>query len=130
MKSDRAVVPASSHEVNAAHILIVEDDSKVGESIADILRTLRGDICTVIRSKPVAEEHMRRQRPDLVILDYKLLGGSSSVLARLASNMQIPAIVISGHNVAERAKVQGLPFLQKPFTADQLLELLATLLER
>jgi len=111
-----------------AHILIIEDDPTVAKTVCDILETFRGDLCTVIRSKRVAEEHMRRQPPDLVILDYRLLGGSSSVLARLASNMRIPAIVMSGHNVAEKAEALDFPFLQKPFGADELLNLVSAVL--
>lgn len=113
-----------------AHIMIVEDDPIVAKTVCDILETFRGDFCNVIRSKHVAEEHIRRQQPDLVILDYKLLGGSSSVLARLASNMRIPAILMSGHNVAEKAEALNFPFLEKPFSAEQLLNLVSTLLQK
>jgi DNA-binding NtrC family response regulator len=109
-----------------AHILIIEDDPRVANTVRDILETFRGDLCTVIRSKRVAEERVRRQRPDLMILDYKLLGGTGCVLVRLASNMRIPAIVISGHNVGEKVEELGFPFLEKPFTADQLLKLVST----
>jgi DNA-binding NtrC family response regulator len=113
-----------------SQILIVEDDPEVAKTVCDILETVRGDICSVIRSKPVAEEHMRRYRPDLVILDYKILGGSAHLLTRLAINMKIPAIVMSGHNVADKAKIVGFPFLEKPFSTDQLLNLVSTLLQK
>jgi DNA-binding NtrC family response regulator len=120
----------SGGQSEPAKILIIEDDLTVAKTVRDLLETLRGDLCTVIRSKPVAEEHMRRHRPDLVILDYKILGGSSSVLARLARNMRIPAIVMSGHNVAEKGEAMGFPFLEKPFDTDQLLDLVSMLLDK
>lgn len=112
-----------------ARILVLEDDQTVADLICHIFG-IRGDQCVVIRSRASAEHFLRHVRPDLVVVDYQLTGGIGIQSARIASNMKVPVIVTSGHhNVFEQVRKAGFTFLQKPFTAQELLDFASELLE-
>src|SRR5271154_5259003 len=44
-----------------------------------------------------AEHFMRSVRPDLVVVDYQLIGGLGVQTARIASKRKVPVIVTSGY---------------------------------
>lgn len=63
-------------------------------------------------------------RPDLVVLDYQLIGGVGLEAAKIASEKNVPVIVTSGHrNIFERVKKAGYFYLMKPFTISELLDM-------
>ena len=96
---------------------------------AEFLR-ISGDRCVVIRSKASAEHFLRNVRPNLVVVDYQLIGGTGLQPARIASKMNVPVIVTSGHhNVFGQVREAGFIFLQKPFTPEEVLDLASRLLE-
>lgn len=55
------------------YILILEDYDEVANLLRDALSGL-GARCFSLRSKALAEWFLNRVRPDLVIVDYRLLG--------------------------------------------------------
>jgi DNA-binding response OmpR family regulator len=115
-------------KVTPPYVLIVEDDHALGKLIHDAFR-IGGNRCFVIRSKNSAEQFLRQVRPDLVILDYHIIGGVGLEAAQLASNMNVPVIVTSGHlNVFERVREAGYFYLKKPFTLSELLAMASMLL--
>jgi two-component system phosphate regulon response regulator OmpR len=110
------------------YVVIVEDDKIVADVLRDVFH-IRGDRCFVIRSKIGAERFLQHIRPDLVVLDYQLIGGIGLQAARIASNLDVPVIVTSGYlAVSEKVRKAGFTFLPKPFTAEELLALASTLL--
>jgi DNA-binding response OmpR family regulator len=112
----------------AAYILILEDDQAVADLLCEVFG-IRGDRCFVIRSKASAEHFLRGVRPDLVVVDYQLIGGVGLQAARIASKMKVPVIVTSGHlNVFAQVGEAGFCYLQKPFTPAELLALVSRLL--
>ena len=59
-----------------------------------------------------------------MVLDYQLIGGVGLEAARIASEKNVPVIVISGHrNIFERVKKAGYFYLVKPFALSELLDL-------
>jgi two-component system, OmpR family, response regulator len=118
----------TNREASPAYILIVEDDQALGDLLHEAFR-IGGNRCFVIRSKRSAEQFLRHVRPDLLVLDYQLIGGVGLEAAQLASNMNVPVIVTSGHlNVFERVREAGHFYLRKPFTLSELLALASMLL--
>lgn len=110
------------------YVVIVEDDKIVADVIRDVFH-IRGDRCFVIRSKISAERFLQHIQPDLVVLDYQLIGGIGLQAARIAANFDVPVIVTSGYlGVSEQVRKAGFTFLPKPFTANELLALASTLL--
>jgi DNA-binding NtrC family response regulator len=109
-------------------ILVVDDDDPVRVMIARLLRT-QG--YTVLQASQAAEARaiLEGQRPDLVISDIVMPGESGIELRRAIATMYpgLPVILISGYSAegpAEfAARTPDTVFVQKPFAADQLLDL-------
>jgi len=115
-------------EKRPAYILIVEDDRDLGKMLHDVF-SIRGNRCFVIRSKTSAEQFLRKVRPDLVVLDYQLIGGVGLEAAQIASSRNVPVIVTSGHlNIFERVREAGYFYLRKPFKTSELLALASMLI--
>jgi DNA-binding NtrC family response regulator len=105
------------------YVLIVEDDRALGELLFEVFRGA-GNRCFVIRSKRSAEQFLRQVRPDLVVVDYQLIGGVGLEAAQIASAKNVPVIMTSGHrNIFERVKGAGYFCLRKPFTPSEVLSL-------
>ena len=115
---------------DAPYILVLEDDRDIADVLKEALRT-EGYRCFSLRSKAKAERFLRRVRPDLIIVDYALIGGSGMQAAQMAAAADVPVIVTSGHPTA-RAEAVGLgfTFLEKPFRIAELLPLAAKLVSR
>jgi two-component system alkaline phosphatase synthesis response regulator PhoP len=111
-----------------AKILVVEDM----DSVVDLLRTLlerEGFHVAVARDGPEALEAVRREKPDLMLLDLILPGlDGLEVLRRVRQDpitTHLPVIVLSGKD-EERDKVIGLEigaddYMTKPFQANELI---------
>jgi two-component system, OmpR family, alkaline phosphatase synthesis response regulator PhoP len=114
----------------APYILVLEDL----DDIANLLRgelSARGYRCFSLRSRSSAERFLNRVRPDLVIVDYELLGGTGVNAANMAANAGVPVIVMSGY-LTVRDEIEGLGFnyVQKPFSMLDMVELVSRLLTR
>jgi DNA-binding response OmpR family regulator len=71
---------------------------------------------------------LSRVRPDLVIVDYGLLGGSGLRAAQMATEANVPVIVMSGYlTVRDEIEPLGLRYLQKPFSLAEMLDLVSQL---
>jgi two-component system phosphate regulon response regulator PhoB len=115
-------------EEKSLYILVVEDDQALGKLLHEAFRS-RGNRCFVIRSKTSAEQFLRQVRPDLLVVDYQLIGGVGLEAAQIASEKNVPVIVTSGHrNIFERIKKAGYFYLVKPFSLSELLALASMLL--
>lgn len=109
-------------------ILVVDDDDPVRVMLARLLRT-QG--YTVIQATSAHEAYstLDECRPDLIISDIVMPGESGIELRRFIATRwpDLPVILISGYSTdgpAEfAARTPNTIFVQKPFAADQLLEL-------
>ncbi|HET7439587.1 MAG TPA: response regulator, partial [Nitrospira sp.] len=111
-----------------AKILVVEDM----DSVVDLLRTLlerEGFEVAVAQDGLEALEAVRREKPDLMLLDLILPGlDGLEVLRRVRQDpitAHLPVIVLSGKD-EERDKVIGLEigaddYVTKPFQANELI---------
>lgn len=112
----------------ALDILIVDDEADIRELIAGILND-EGYATRTAADSERALAVMAERRPSLVILDIWLQGsrmdGLSLLAAIKASDPSLPVVIISGHGNVETAvtaiKRGAYDFLEKPFQADQLL---------
>jgi CheY-like chemotaxis protein len=105
------------------YIVIIEDYEPLSRALCEMFR-LKGNRCFAIRSKTSAEQFLRQVRPDLVVLDYQLMGGVGLEAAQIASENNVPVIITSGHhNIRERIGKFGYPYLVKPFAPSELLRL-------
>lgn len=110
------------------YILIVEDDPGLAKLLLDLFR-LSGNRCFVIHSKGSAERFLKQVRPDLVVIDYQLIGGIGLEAAKIARDRNVPVIITSGHlGIFDRVREAGYFYLRKPFTPSELLALASMLL--
>jgi DNA-binding response OmpR family regulator len=110
-------------KIKRPYIVIVEDDDALARLLCEVF-TRGGNRCFSIRSKTSAEQFLRQVRPDLVVLDYQLVGGVGLEAAQIASDKNVPVIITSGHlDIFERVKKAGYFYLRKPFAPSDLLNL-------
>ena len=103
-------------------LLIVEDDEEVAFLLRDILG-IKGYRCLIESEGEAVMDRVRQDRPDLLLLDIKLVGiDGYTVCRRLKkepSTRQIPVIFISALNserdVMEAQEAGGVYFVAKPF---------------
>ena len=105
---------------NPPLVLIVEDDPDVRILFITVVKQLGYRVAGASNGSAGAKL-MRALRPDLVIADVRLSGGSGDELAKLARTMDIPVLLVSGEPTAIRDHQGGdIPFLQKPFNMSEL----------
>lgn len=111
-------------------IVVIESDSDVAGVLTEFLRT-EGYRCGAAYSRLVAQRFLHHVRPDLVLVECWLPDGDGLQVARLASKMGVPAVVMSsGLDRAAEAEQAGLPYLQKPFRLAALSIAITNLLRR
>src|ERR1700721_2832965 len=118
-------------------ILIVEDDRDI--RLGYHIRLKANNYDTFFAADSVSSMvEARKQQPDLIVLDLGLPAGDGFVvMERLRANLQlsmIPIIVVSGRDMRtnkDRAlKAGAKAFLQKPWNDNELLGLVACLVDR
>ena len=121
------MIVARSRGAQPPDILVLEDLDDIANMLRDEL-SARGYRCFSLRSKAAAERFLSRVRPDLVIVDYGLLGGSGLRAAQMATEANVPVIVMSGYlTVRDEIEPLGLRYLQKPFSLAEMLDLVSQL---
>jgi DNA-binding NtrC family response regulator len=122
-RSDNPRCGLSSDKTKPPYVLIIEDHEPLSRLLCEVFR-YKGTRCFSIRSKTSAEHFLRQVRPDLVVLDYQLIGGVGLEAAQIASEKNVPVIVTSGNrNIVERVHQAGYFYLMKPFTIAALLDM-------
>jgi DNA-binding response OmpR family regulator len=124
-------------------VLVVEDDERTAAFLADNLRA-DGYRVALAAEAGEAVRAIEVRRPDVVLLDLSLEGGSSglSVLDRIRAadglgtriDPQTPVIVLSGHG-SELDRVRGLTrgaddYVVKPFAYNEVVARIRAVLRR
>jgi DNA-binding response OmpR family regulator len=101
------------------HILVVEDDPLLAEVIA---AALDDDYTTiVVETSAAALRILSNGGIDLMLLDCTLPGGIDRALVPEAERVGLPVVFMSGDpRRMEGLSAQPRPFIQKPFTIDEL----------
>ncbi|OQW62106.1 MAG: sigma-54-dependent Fis family transcriptional regulator [Proteobacteria bacterium HN_bin10] len=117
-------------------ILVVDDEADIRDLISGILEDDGHQVRTA-RDSDEALAAFAKRKPSLIVLDIWLQGSRMDGLDLLANFKDIdpdmPVIVISGHGTIETAvaaiRKGAYDFVEKPFTADRLLLVVARALE-
>jgi CheY-like chemotaxis protein len=110
-------------------VVVIEDDPLVLEATAGLLRSWG---CQVVAAETYGEAMSKlsefRQRPDLIVCDYRLPQGATGVdaIEMLRGAFEIPALLISGDATSPRGDggVGGYRLLHKPVSAEAFRALL------
>ncbi len=120
----------------APEILIVDDEEDIRDLIAGILHD-EGFETRVAGDSDGALQAVRMRRPQLVVLDIWLQGSRLDGIQVLdvlkREHPELPVVMISGHGTIETAvasiKKGAYDFIEKPFKADRLIQVVGRALE-
>ena len=136
-RSVRALTPVPpGRDLSRLHVLLVDDEPDARELVFEFLRA-RGARVTTSASAGEAWEHLRRERPDVLVSDIGMPGESGIGLLQRIRKLpaheggNIPAIAVTGFASRDDAAVaiaEGFQeHLSKPLHLDKLLEALLRL---
>jgi len=117
-------------------ILVVDDNSDIRLLISGILKD-QGHVVRQAANFDQAISEINKKLPDAAIIDVKLDKGDNDGIELLtyikSKNDDIPVIMISGHANVQMAvdslKLGAFEFMQKPFSADRLLNFVKRAIE-
>ena len=120
----------------AAEILVVDDEEDIRDLVSGILRD-EGYETRVAADSDSALAAVRQRRPQLVVLDIWLQGSRLDGIQVLDTirreQPDLPVVMISGHGTIETAvasiKKGAYDFIEKPFKADRLIQVVGRALE-
>ena len=133
--STEELEPPSDLSENAL-ILLVDDDVKIRESVANLLENWGYAVITADSAAEALEVLQARGRfPNVVLADHRLREGKTGFEAiqdiRAYCGQAVPAALMTGDTDpthAAQAKALGIPLLKKPLPAAKLRSLIANLL--
>jgi two-component system nitrogen regulation response regulator NtrX len=113
--------------MNPGYILVVDDEPDIRRLVKEILEDEHYKVVTAENAK-AAREAVRKQRPDLVLLDIWMPDTDGISLLRewsQSGNLEMPVIMISGHGTVETAveatRLGAYDFIEKPLSMGKLL---------
>ena len=127
-----SVQPSAQQDQKTKTILVVEDDTAVGEFFVYALRTETPYQALLAADGRQALEMVKTLAPDLFVLDYQLPHMNGLELAdRLRANEElkhIPILLMSANIPKQELEKRQLPFIAKPFELEDLFQTIAKLL--
>ena len=118
---DRPVLPSSS----SLRVLIVEDDARVADLLADMLGDLGHQVVATEHTRDAALARAESVQADLAILDINLSGRPAFPIADRLQARSIPVVFVTGYGILQlTGKYERATLIKKPF---DLAELAATL---
>ena len=120
--------------MNTANILVVDDEPQIRRVLRSTLSG-RGYEITEAKTGEEALERLRKERPDLILLDVNMPGmGGIEACREIRRGSDAPIIMLTVRN-AERDKVAALDagaddYIVKPFSIDELLARIRAALRR
>jgi two-component system OmpR family response regulator len=126
-------MPGDSGEVG--HILVVDDDAMVRQTITDFLEEQNVPTNSV-SCRQELNSHLEKAHPSLILLDLRLgQEDGLDVLKEIRSHSDVPIIIMTGHSREEVDRVVGLElgaddYLAKPFGLRELLARVRAVLRR
>jgi CheY-like chemotaxis protein len=113
--------------MGSLRIVIVEDDAFIRLDLATHLRTAGHSVVGTADSAAGAVSAVERERPDLVLMDVRLVGDRDGVEAatEIWQRFAIRSLFVSANLDADArtkaAAANPVGFLEKPFTRERLL---------
>ena len=116
----------------AARILLVEDDTGIRESVAEVLELEGYQVSAVSNGSDALAWLAREVPPDVLLVDLVMpVMSGGELLARVKADPRlaaVPAVLMTAAMPSARSPVPAVDaFLPKPFELDALLEVVARL---
>jgi CheY-like chemotaxis protein/anti-sigma regulatory factor (Ser/Thr protein kinase) len=125
-----ALPAATASRLNGLHVLVVDDEGQVRLGMKTLLEGM-GCRATLVDSTQRAVAAAERDRPDIVVADFRLRGeddGIAAVRSLRALYPELPAILLSGDTAPDRlreAETAGIALLHKPVVVADLAQAIA-----
>jgi signal transduction histidine kinase/ActR/RegA family two-component response regulator len=125
----------SQSDLSGYAILVIDDEFSIRDGMSCMLERYG---CHVLQAadRKEAEAVVRQQKPDAMVVDYRLARDDNGIelIAHLHQyiDADIPALLLTGDtspDVLQTIEQSGIPILHKPVASNTLLQLLAKLLE-
>ncbi|GID96690.1 histidine kinase [Amorphoplanes digitatis] len=132
-EQDRGAAPVRPPVAHGQHVLVVEDEEGVRDLVVRILKE-HGYAVTAAGDGPSALEQFEHKRFDLLLTDVIMPNMPGPTVARLAQQSQpgLPVLFMSGYTErllgAQQFIDQEIELIEKPFSADELLDRIHRLL--
>ena len=111
-------------------VLLVEDEAIVAMLFADLLVAMGHEVCAIEATEAGAVTSAVRYRPDLMIVDVHLMGGSgTSAVAAILRAGFVPHVFVSGDALGAAPLASGSVVLQKPFREADLVRAIESALD-
>ena len=124
--SDRYVVPPAEQRQPLTLILVVEDDEANAEVLKEALTFELSCVVHQVSNGILALRAVEAIKPNLIVLDYLLpvMDGLELYdrLQRMPGLSRIPVLFLSASSNQNEIEHRHLPFLEKPFELETLLE--------
>lgn len=102
-------------------VLVVEDEALIQILVADMVLELGHQVAAIAANVDAALSVVRRDRPDLVLLDVNIGGQLSYEVANHCTVEGIPVVLTTGYSASDIPEgLKHCPVLSKPFSTDQL----------
>ena len=102
-------------------ILIVEDEAIIAFLLGETLRGMGYDVCATEGTEAGAIAAARRCKPDLMIIDEHLGGGSGlAVVKEVFRSGPLPHVFVSGDAMRIRRVMPGAVVMEKPYRETDL----------
>lgn len=121
--------------MNNKKILVVDDDSGIGEMLQTLLEFYGYEVTVTARPEET-EELILKKQIDLVLLDMLISGvNGTDVCTRLRNNPKttgVPVLMMSAlHDAGEKCREAGAnDFIAKPFEMEELTSKIGEVLEK
>ena len=115
-------------------ILIVEDNLDIGELIVNAIHQETSYRAILVEDAFKALDQIRVRKPDMFLLDYQLPGMDGlelySLLHTTEELEETPVLFMSANFSSKELDTLRLPYIEKPFELDELLHIIATIIDK
>ena len=112
----------------APRVLIIENDFLIAEMINDMVRDLGYTVTRTVHRLPSALKELSKENFDGALVNIGIDEQKHGVeIADILTEMGVPFGFVTGYGHALAERHAHVPLLQKPFNAEQLRELLQTI---
>ena len=128
----RPAVMRKKQNLRGRTVMVIDDDREVREAMELVLADWGCQVVSVTSASEAIEKIASTgKKPDLLVVDYRLRGGTNGIDAvtaiRAALGTNVPAVLVTGDTGVERlreVRESGLAVLHKPVVIAQLNETL------
>lgn len=119
-------------KVSRPQLLVVDDDEYMRRLLAQLLTSAHYDV-EAVGTALEAQRYMSHNRPDLILMDFRLPDSDGIMLTREIKGMQaghgVPVIMLTGQTekqvIVDSRRAGAVDFVAKPFNRDLLLRKVA-----